>query len=314
MEKFSAVVEECFHGMRLDLFLATSYPDRSRSFFQNLIKSEKVLVDLKTSTPNQRLRKGQIVDVSIPPAIELMLKPQNIEIEIVFEDNDIAVVNKPQGMVVHPAPGNKTDTLVNALLAKLNNLSGINGQLRPGIVHRLDKDTSGLLVIAKNDFAHLHLAEQIKERSAKRTYLAIVHNVLKQDSGNVNAPIGRHPLHRKKMAITDSRGSREALTRFKVLERFTGFTYLEVTLETGRTHQIRVHMSGIGHPVLGDPVYGPKNNPFGLSMQALHAAKLTIKHPTTKKYMEFKVDLPENFGKTLAILRNQRESSPGCVF
>jgi len=311
MEKFSAVVEECFHGMRLDLFLAASYPDRSRSYFQNLIKSEKVFVDMQPSTPNQRLKKGQIVDVSIPPAIELMLKPQNIEIEIVFEDNDIAVVNKPQGMVVHPAPGNKTDTLVNALLAKLNNLSGINGQLRPGIVHRLDKDTSGLLVIAKNDFAHLHLAEQLKERSAKRTYLAIVHHVLKQNSGNVNAPIGRHPLHRKKMAITDSRGSREALTRFKVLERFTGFTYLEVTLETGRTHQIRVHMSGIGHPVLGDPVYGPKNNPFGLSMQALHAAKLSIMHPTTKEYMEFKANLPENFEQTLAILRNQGDGSDG---
>lgn len=309
MEKFSVVVEECFHWMRLDLFLATAYPDHSRSFFQNLIKSEKVFVDLQPSKPNQRLKKGQIVDVHIPPAIELMLKPQNIEIEIVYEDKDIAVVNKPQGMVVHPAPGNKTDTLVNALLAKLNNLSGINGQLRPGIVHRLDKNTSGLLVIAKNDFAHLHLAEQIKERSAKRTYLAIVHNVLKQDSGNVNAPIGRHPLHRKKMAITDSRGSREACTRFKVLERFDGFTYLEVTLETGRTHQIRVHMSGIGHPVLGDPVYGHKNNPFGLSMQALHAAKLTIKHPTTKEHMEFKANLPENFEKTLAILRNQKNGS-----
>jgi 23S rRNA pseudouridine1911/1915/1917 synthase len=238
----------------------------------------------------------------------LDLKPQDIEVDIIYEDSDIAVINKPQGMVVHPAPGNRTDTLVNALLTKLDNLSGINGQLRPGIVHRLDKDTSGLLVIAKNDFAHLRLAEQIKDRSAKRTYLTIVHNVLKQDSGYVNAPIGRHPLHRKKMAITDSRGSREALTRFNVLERFLNFTYLEVKLETGRTHQIRVHMSSIGHPVLGDPVYGPKNNPFGLCMQMLHAAKLSIKHPITKEHMEFRANLPENFEKTLKMLRENNAS------
>ena len=311
MEKFSVVVEESSQGMRLDLFLVTANPYSSRSFFQNLIKSERVFVDLQPSKPNQRLKKGQIVDVYIPPATELEIKPQNIEIEIVYEDNDIAIVNKPQGMVVHPAPGNKTDTLVNALLAKLNNLSGINGQLRPGIVHRLDKDTSGLLVVAKNDFAHLQLAEQIKERSAKRTYLTIVHNVLRQDSGNVNARIGRHPLYRRKMAITDSRGSREALTRFKVLERFIGFTYLEVALETGRTHQIRVHMSGIGHPVLGDPVYGQRSNPFGLCKQALHAAKLTIKHPTTKEYMEFKANVPEDFEKTLLALRNQGDGTAG---
>lgn len=303
MEKLSAAVEDNCHGMRLDHFLVNAFPDYSRSFFQNLIKSESVFVDMQPSKSNQRLKRGQTVNVHIPPATELELKPQNIEIEIVYEDSDIAVVNKPQGMVVHPAPGNKTDTLVNALLAKLSNLSGINGQMRPGIVHRLDKDTSGLLVIAKNDFAHLRLAEQIKERTAKRTYFTIVHNVLKQDYGFVNAPIGRHPLHRKKMAITEARGSREALTRFKVLERFESFTYLEAALETGRTHQIRVHMSGIGHPVLGDPVYGPKNNPFGLHMQVLHAAKLSIEHPATKELMEFTAQLPENFENTLKILR-----------
>jgi len=303
MKSLSAVVEENHNGTRLDLFLVAMYPEHTRSFYQNLIKSESVLVDMKPSKSNQRLKIGQTVYVHIPPAAQTELEPQNIEIDIVYEDSDIAVVNKPQGMVVHPAPGNISDTLVNALLAKLSNLSGINGQLRPGIVHRLDKDTSGLLVVAKNDYAHLRLAEQIKERTAKRTYLAVVHNVLKQESGNVNAPIGRHPVNRKKMAITKISGSREALTHFKVLERFNGFTYLEITLETGRTHQIRVHMSAIGHPVLGDTVYGHKSNPFALNMQMLHAAKLSFNHPTKNERMEFTAEVPENFKRTLKTLQ-----------
>jgi len=303
MIRLRATVDEQRVGLRLDLFLVQVFPQYSRSYFQNLIKGQAVTVDLQTAKSNHKVKIGQNVDIFISESREIGLVPQDIELDVIYQDGDIAVINKPQGLVVHPAPGNLSGTLVNALLARLDNLSGINGELRPGIVHRLDKNTSGLLVVAKNDAAHHSLADQIKDRTAKRTYFAIVHNTIKQDSGTINAPIGRHPVHRKKMAIVNTYGSREAVTHFKVIERFKGFTFLEATLETGRTHQIRVHMAGIGHPVLGDTVYGVPTNPFGLDMQTLHAAKLTINHPTSKQAMEFIAPLPDYFNKTLLQLR-----------
>lgn len=290
-------------GKRLDVCLNEMLKEYSRSFIQRLVKEGNILVNGKNVKPNYRIRENDTIKIIIPPPENISVEPQKIELDIIYEDNDIAVINKPQGMVVHPAPGNYTGTLVNALLYHCDNLSGINGKIRPGIVHRIDKDTSGLLVIAKNDLAHRNLAKQIQDKTAFRVYWAIVERNIKQDKGTINAPIARHPVDRKKMAVVYAPSSREAITHYKVLERFGDYTLVEAKLETGRTHQIRVHMAHIGHPIVGDPVYGSRKQKFNLNGQALHAIKLGLIHPSTNEYMEFTAPLPEYFKNLLEILR-----------
>lgn len=295
-------VEDIDAGKRIDLYLSEKIEDMSRSQVQKLIGDGNIKVNQKDIKSNYKVRKNDSIDVIIPEPVMLEITPEDIDIEIMYEDDDIAVVNKPQGMVVHPAAGNFTGTLVNALLAKCSNLSGINGVIRPGIVHRIDKDTSGVLVVAKNDNAHKALAEQIKEHSMKRVYMALVEGVIKNDEGTIDLPIGRHPIERKRMAVVQKNG-RNAVTHYKVLERFKANTLVEARLETGRTHQIRVHMSYIGHPLVGDPVYGFKKQHFKLKGQALHAMTLGFIHPTTKEYMEFNAPLPEYYEQLLYKLR-----------
>ena len=297
-------VDQSCHGQRLDKFLTDKLPDQSRSFLQGIIKDGKIKVEGLITKPNYKLKTGQRIEVSIPPPTRISLEPENIELDIVYQDNDIAIINKPQGMVVHPAPGNYSGTLVNALLYHCDQLSGINGKVRPGIVHRIDKDTSGLLVIAKNDRAHRHLARQIAEKTAYRVYWTIVENNIIEDEGTIDAPIKRHPIHRKKMAVLSERGSRNAVTHFRVLERFGEYTLVEARLETGRTHQIRVHMSYIKHPIVGDMVYGSRRQKFKLKGQALHAIMLGLVHPTTEEFMEFRAPLPPYFTQLLTKLGN----------
>ena len=257
---------------------------------------------------NMRVKSGWIIRVILPEPEKTELLPEDIPLDIVYEDEDLLVVNKPKGMVVHPAPGNPNGTLVNALLAHCgDSLSGINGVIRPGIVHRIDKDTSGLLIVAKNDAAHQGLASQIQEHSFTREYEAVVYGNLREDQGTINAPIGRHPIDRKKMAVTEKH-SRPAVTHFQVLARYGNFTYVRLRLETGRTHQIRVHMAYLGHPVAGDPVYGPKKVITSLHGQCLHARKIGFIHPITGKYLEFSSPLPEYFSTFLDMLGEPRES------
>ena len=282
-------------GLRLDVAL-TETTQKSRSFIQNLIAEQRVLVNGQVKKANYKVRPGDRVELNYPEPAKLDVQPENIPLDIVYEDDDLLVVNKPQGMVVHPAPGSWSGTLVNALLYHCRNLSGINGVIRPGIVHRIDKDTSGLLVVAKNDEAHHGLAEQIKNHRVARNYRAIVHGSLAEPSGTIDAPIGRDPKSRKKMAVV-FKNSKEAITHYFVLNRFLNFTEIKAILETGRTHQIRVHMAYIKHPVLGDPLYGPKKNPFGVQGQVLHAEVLGFRHPRTGQPMEFRVDPPETFLK-----------------
>ena len=271
----------------------------TRSAAAKLIENGAAVCDGKIVKKNMKLKLGQTVTVTLPDAVPLDVKAENIPLDIVYEDGDLLVVNKPKGMVVHPAPGNREGTLVNALLAHCgDSLSGINGVMRPGILHRIDKDTSGLLMIAKNDFAHRGLAVQIKDHSFTREYEAVVYGNVKSDEGNIEAPIGRHPVKRKQMAVT-SVASREAKTHYRVISRANGFTHVALRLYTGRTHQIRVHMAYIGHPVAGDPVYGPKKVITELHGQCLHAKKLGFVHPRTNCYMEFDSDLPEYFSKFL---------------
>ena len=292
---------------RIDIFLSQEFTQVSRTYIQRLIKDGLVKVNDKLVKSKYLVNKGDHIIVQFPEPKSLEIVPENIPIEIVYEDEDVAVVNKPQGMVVHPAPGNYSGTLVNALLFHLGKLSTINGFIRPGIVHRIDKDTSGLLMIAKNDFAHSYLSKQLKEHSITRKYLALVDGNIKEDKGTVNAPIGRHPVDRKKMTVTE-KNSKEAVTHFTVLERFNDYTLVQAQLETGRTHQIRVHMSFIKHPVTGDPVYGNKNQKFKLNGQLLHAKTLGFIHPRTKEYMEFNSKLPEHFHKVLNSLRNTKNT------
>lgn len=283
-------------GERLDVFCARA-GDMTRSAAQRMIAEGDVLLNGTIAKANQKLKVNDEVTVLLRPAAEVDIIPENIPINIVYEDSHIAVINKPKGMVVHPAPGNPGGTLVNALMYHLSDLSGIGGELRPGIVHRIDKLTSGLIVVAKNDMAHASLAAQLKEHSARRTYIAIVDGNIKEDSGTVDAPIGRHPVDRKRMAVV--KDGREAVTHWRVLERYGVYTLIEARLETGRTHQIRVHMAYIKHPVAGDTVYGSAKPKLGLEGQALHAARLELTHPATGERMIFRADVPEYFTSAL---------------
>lgn len=301
-------IEEDFEGERIDKFLAEEYENLSRSYIQKLITSENVQLNGKTVKANYRLSNGDLLKINIPELEEAKILPENIELDIRYEDQDVIVVNKRKGMVVHPAPGNYSGTLVNALMAHCKDLSGINGVLRPGIVHRIDKDTSGLIVVCKNDNAHKFLAEQFKEHSVERGYYAVVHGVVNEPLGRIEAPIGRSEKDRKKMAVT-FKNSKEAITNYKVLERFSqGYTLIECSLETGRTHQIRVHMAYLKHPLVGDYTYGPKNKDFDVHGQVLHAYKLGFIHPSTKEKMVFESEIPEDFQN---ILNNLREGNQG---
>lgn len=284
----------CESGVRLDVAVSTA-AYVTRSYGAKLIENGNVTVNDQFASKNCKLKVGDRVSITLPDPEPLAACPQEIPLDIIYEDDDLLVVNKPKGMVVHPAAGNKDGTLVNALLHHCgDSLSGINGVMRPGILHRIDKDTSGLLMVAKNDNAHQFLSEQIKEHSFTREYEAVVYGVFREVKGTVNAPIGRHPVKRKQMAVTD-KNSKPATTHFTVIEQGDGFSHLRLRLETGRTHQIRVHMSYIGHPVAGDSVYGPKKVIKSLNGQCLHAKKIGFVHPTTKQYMEFESELPEYF-------------------
>jgi len=296
------VIEE---NERLDVFLTKKEVSISRAHVQKLIADGQVNVDGKTKKANYRLRVGENVEVEILPPKAVDILAENIPLDVLYEDEHIIVINKARGMVVHPASGVYSGTLVNALLAHCKDLSGINGEIRPGIVHRLDKDTSGVMIAAKDDVSHLDLAEQIKSKTAHRQYLAIVHGNIKEDEGVIHGDIGRHLTDRKKMAIVQENG-KPATTKFKVLERFGQYTLVECTLLTGRTHQIRVHMTYIGHPLVGDPKYGKMKSPFNISGQALHSENLTVYHPITKEKMFFSAALPEDMDKILRTLRSHR--------
>ncbi len=296
-------------GERLDAFLARSMEGMSRSAVQRLIEDGNVLRGGKRCRKNDRLEPGDVLTVTLPEAKPVEIVPKEIPLEIVYEDEDVAVINKPKGLVVHPAPGHTDDTLVNGLLYAMGDrLSGINGEMRPGIVHRIDKDTSGLLAIAKNDLAHAVLASQLKDHTMARTYEAIVCGNLKEDSGTVDAPIGRHPTDRKKMCVT-ARNSRNAVTHWEVVERFPGYTHIRCHLETGRTHQIRVHMAYIGHPILGDTVYGHKYKELGQDSQCLHAGQLCFRHPRDGRPVLVFAPLPDYFLEVLNKLRKRKDGS-----
>lgn len=295
-------VTEEIAGDRIDKFLSEQCEELSRSYIQKLLKSGEVYVGQKAVKASYKVTEGDMISFEVPEAVELEVLPEDIPLDIVYEDHDVILVNKPKGMVVHPAAGHYTGTLVNALMYHCkDDLSGINGVLRPGIVHRIDMDTTGILIVCKNDLAHNSIAEQLKEHSITRRYQAIVHGVLKDDEGTVDAPVGRHPQDRKKMCINHQNG-KHAVTHYKVLNRFKNYTHIECRLETGRTHQIRVHMASLNHPLLGDSVYGPAKCPVKLQGQTLHAGILGFVHPRTGEYMEFAAPLPEYFQKLIQTL------------
>ena len=301
MDSYLFVIQED-QQMRLDKYLAEQFPEQTRSYLQKLIKEGGVLVNGRSVKTGYQLSCGDEVCVNIPEPKELDVEPQKMELDIVYEDEDVILINKPKGMVVHPAPGHTKDTLVNGLLYHCQgNLSGINGVARPGIVHRIDRDTTGILIVCKNDMAHNSIAAQLKEHSITRRYRALVHGNIKENKGTVEGPIGRHPVDRKKMAINERNG-KPAVTHYQVLKRFGNYTYIECVLETGRTHQIRVHMASIGHPLVGDEVYGPAKCPFKLEGQCLHAMVLGFVHPRTGEYMEFSAELPGYFQELLGKL------------
>lgn len=301
MEKCDFLVDENHKNERLDYFLSQKLDNESRSYIKSLIKDGNVMVNEKKQKPSYKIVLGDKIIIDIPEPKELEVIPEDIDIDIVYEDKDLIIVNKKQGMVVHPAPGNYQGTLVNALLYHCkDNLSSINGVIRPGIVHRIDKDTSGLLMIAKNNNAHNFLSEQLKTHDIKREYHLIVHGVVKEDEFSIDKPIGRNKKNRLQMAI--EKDGKNAITHFKVLKRFLNYTYLKATLETGRTHQIRVHMKSINHPLLGDPIYSRNNSKFKLKGQVLHAKTLGFVHPTKLEFVEFDSELPEYFKKLLEIL------------
>lgn len=297
------IVSEEDDEIRIDKYIAEQASNISRTQIQKLISENYIIVNGKACKSNYKVKTGDVIAIDIPDVQIPDILPENIELNILYEDKDIIVVDKPKGMVVHPAPGHYSGTLVNALLYHCkDDLSGINGVLRPGIVHRIDMNTTGAIIACKNDYSHQFISEQLKEHSIKRRYQAVVHNVIKADSGEINAPIGRNPKDRKKMAI-DYKNGKNAITEYKVLKRFTGYTHIECELKTGRTHQIRVHMASINHAILGDDVYGPNTkNPYKLVGQTLHAGILGIIHPSTKKYMEFESPLPEYFINLLSKL------------
>lgn len=298
-------VEPEYNGQRIDKFLSETLPEYSRSFIQKVVKDGGVLVDEKCVKSNYKLSAGQILKLNVPELVEPDIIPEDIALDILYEDDDIIVVNKPKGMVVHPAAGHYTGTLVNALMYHCrDNLSGINGVTRPGIVHRIDMNSTGVLVACKNDAAHIFLSEQLAVHSITRKYNAIVHNSFKDNSGTVDAPIGRHHIDRKKMAI-DYKNGRNAVTHYSVISNYGKYAHIECQLETGRTHQIRVHMSSIGHPLLGDDVYGSGKSPYRLEGQTLHARVLGFVHPSTGKYMEFEAPLPDYFKEIIVDLDNK---------
>lgn len=288
-------------GQRLDRFLAGQEPFLSRSQVQRLMDKGLVLVNARQARPSLRLRAGDLIRMTVPPPEEVALAPEAIPLDIVYEDEDLLVVNKPAGLVVHPAVGHQRGTLVNALLDHCSDLSGIGGYLRPGIVHRLDKDTSGLLLVSKSDPAHQGLSAQLKARQIKRKYLALVCGEVRSGQGLIDAPLGRDPKDRKRIAVVA--GGRTARTHYRIKERFAGYTLLDVELETGRTHQIRVHLAYAGYPVAGDPVYGPRRNPLCLPGQALHAYRIVFTHPRTDELMAFEAPLPPAFREALDLLR-----------
>ena len=303
MSQISLQADETYMDERLDKFLSAMLPDQSRSYLQKIIKDGNVLVNGEPKKSSYRLEDGDEVTADLPELKSPDIEPENIPLDILYEDDSILMVNKPKGMVVHPSAGHYTGTLVNAVLWHCQGqLSGINGVSRPGIVHRIDKDTTGVLVVCKNDAAHNAVAAQLKEHSITRKYRAIVHGVIKEDEGTVDAPIGRHPTERKKMASGVKNGKR-AVTHYRVLERFQRYTYVECQLETGRTHQIRVHMASIHHPLLGDTVYGPAKDTHYLEVQTLHTMVLGLIHPVTGEYLEVEAPLPEYFENLLKKFR-----------
>lgn len=305
MKNYKFIVDDAYTGERIDKTLSELLDNQTRSYIQKLIKDSAVNVNGSLVKANYKLRDEDIIDITIPEAKVLDVIAQDIPLDILYEDSDILMVNKPKGMVVHPSAGHTENTLVNAVMFHCqNNLSGINGILRPGIVHRIDMDTTGVLVVCKNDMAHLSITEQLKVHTITRKYRAIVHNNVKEDEGTVEGPIGRSPNDRKKMSINHKNG-KDAATHYKVLERFGNFTYIECELETGRTHQIRVHMASINNPLLGDTLYGPAKCPYKLEGQTLHAMVLGLKHPRTGEYVEVSAPLPEYFEKLLITLRNK---------
>lgn len=303
MQEFCFQITEEYEGERIDKCLSMLIDSLSRSFIQKLIKEGQVFVDGRPVKGSYAVKTDDEVQFQLPDSVKPDIVAENIPLEILYEDEDVVVVNKPKGMVVHPAAGHYSGTMVNALMYHCGDqLSGINGVMRPGIVHRIDRDTTGSVIVCKNDRAHNHIALQLKEHSIVRKYHAIVHGVIKEEEGTIDAPIGRHPIERKQMAVNYKNG-KNAVTHYKVLQRFTGYTYVECQLETGRTHQIRVHMASIGHPLLGDAVYGPKKCPFPkLEGQTLHAMILGFVHPTKDKYIETCAPLPEYFTHLLNTL------------
>ena len=301
MDIFELEITAEENGTRLDSYLAEELEGISRSYLQKLIGEGLILVNQKTVKSNYKVKTGDSLLVQIPEAAPVDIQPEAMDLDIVYEDSDLLIVNKPVGLVVHPAHGHYSGTLVNGLLAHCTDLSGINGKMRPGIVHRIDKDTSGLLMIAKNDMAHQHLAAQLKEHSIKRAYYALVQGVISEPAGLVDAPIGRHETDRKKMAVT-FKNSKEARTHYYVKERFAKNSFIECRLETGRTHQIRVHMASLGHPLVGDPLYGTRKNNLDFPGQALHAYALGFVHPRTGEELYFEAPLPEHFQSVLKTL------------
>lgn len=298
-ESYEFIAENDMEAVRIDKFLTDNLDDLSRSMIQNLIKSGNIFVNDKQIKANYRIRPMDHIVANIPEAKEIDIAPEDIPLDIIYEDDDILIVNKPKGMVVHPSNGHESGTLVNAVLYHCKGqLSGINGEIRPGIVHRIDMDTTGSLIICKNDNAHRFIAEQIAVHSINRIYEGIVHGIVKEDEGTIHTLIGRCPTDRKKMAVIKSDG-REAITHFKVLKRFKDYTYCEFKLETGRTHQIRVHMASINHPLVGDEVYGPKKCPFKLQGQTLHAKTIGFIHPKSREYVEFTAPTPDYFNELL---------------
>lgn len=301
-------VQASYEGMRLDKALADMLSDVSRSLIQHKLKEGSILVNQVARKANYRVSEGDVIEITFGPLKETEILPENLPLEILYEDSDLLIVNKPKGMVVHPAAGHMSGTLVNAVLWHCrDSLSGINGELRPGIVHRIDMNTTGSLIVCKNDAAHVKIAEQIKEHSIRRVYQGIVIGEIRESQGTIHKTVGRHPRDRKKMAVHVPNG-KDAITHYRVLRRFAGYTYMEFVLETGRTHQIRVHMASIGHPLLGDDLYGPSKNKFHLQGQTLHAKTIGFVHPSTNEYMEVDAPLPAYFKELLKKLFPESQS------